>query len=277
MSGDESSIAVSALQMLSTGVTNTSQSSMPATPERLPRSIEVSTPNATNVTPNVNCVRQSAFPLITIDTIEWNQRIQDVGGDKQSMPAKTYKSKQIPPYGPNKLFYYGLSSIAIDYLIAFKNDTLGWSRIPKNMTDVKKKILELILSMRTKDGVKFELDQERFLYLLHNQWGGTKRSSEVTCNDKLRVFGLIMNHESNKYILRRLSEGIKDREMLDDAMYKPKEMFQNISFDFNNEAITVNMPSGSEDIDGIEEMDPNDSTRIQILRDGMKTYFSCVN
>ena len=83
--------------------------------------------------------------------------------------------------------------------------------------------------------------------------------------------GLIMTRDSNKYILRRLSEGIKDREMLDDAMYKPKEMFQNISFDFNNEAIMIEMPIGSEDIEGVEEMDPNDSSRIQILRDGMDT------
>ena len=162
MSGDESSVAVSALQMLSTGVVHQNKPSTPTTPERLPTSIDVSTPNATNVTPIVS-VRQSSFPLIAIDTIEWNQQIQDVGGDKNSMPSKTYKSKQIPPYGPNKLYYYGLSAIAIDYLIAFKNDKLEWSRIPKNMTDVKKKILELILSMRTKDGVKFELDQVRFL------------------------------------------------------------------------------------------------------------------
>ena len=59
--------------------------------------------------------------------------------------------------------------------------------------------------------------------------------------------------------------------MLDDVMYKPKEMFQNLSFDFSNEVIHVDMPPGSEDIDGIEELDANDASRIQILRDGMNT------
>ena len=80
-----------------------------------------------------------------------------------------------------------------------------------------------------------------------------------------------MNRDSNKHTLQRLSEGIKDREMLDDVMYKQKEMFQNLSFDFNNTVIHIDIPPGSEDIDRIEEMDPNDESRIQILRDGLNT------
>ena len=83
-----------------------------------------------------------------------------------------------------------------------------------------------------------------------------------------------MTRDSNKYILSRLSKGIKDREMLDDVIYKPKEMFQNICFDFNNKAIHIEIPTGSEDIEGVEEMDPNDSSRIQILRDGMNINLS---
>ena len=67
------------------------------------------------------------------------------------------------------------------------------------------------------DNGKFGLDQIMFLNLLFQQWGGKKVTAEVTDNDKLRLFGILMNVEMNKYILSRLSEGIKERAQLDDS------------------------------------------------------------
>ena len=92
-SGDESSVAISALQLLSTGQRDVYDPPPPSTPERPPASIEVSTPNATNVTPTV---RQSAFPSISIDSDEWNVRIQDVGGIEVACHQKRINQNKSP-------------------------------------------------------------------------------------------------------------------------------------------------------------------------------------
>ena len=64
------------------------------------------------------------FSTILIDDSEWNIRIQDVGTqDKKNMLKKSYKSKQISPYGPAKMYYFHLNAIAIDYISAFKKES----------------------------------------------------------------------------------------------------------------------------------------------------------
>ena len=60
------------------------------------------------------------FSSIRIPIQTWQARIQDVGGSKELLPAKTYLGKQIPPYGPTKVYYYDLACIAIDYIASMK-------------------------------------------------------------------------------------------------------------------------------------------------------------
>ena len=124
------------------------------------------------------------------------------------MPAKTYFGKQIPPFGPHRVYYYDLSCIAIDYISGFKEEKKDWTRIPTNVADVKRKIIQVILAMRKKEETGYVLCQTNFLTILCNQWGGAKQIANITDNDKLRVFGLLMSKERNDYILRQLSEGL---------------------------------------------------------------------
>ena len=86
---------------------------------------------------------------------------------QRSKTPKSYRRKQIPKYGPNILFYVGLSSIAINYIISFKKDATLWNIIPKNTTDVKMKIIELLITLRKMSlNSKYVLDQLQFLHLL---------------------------------------------------------------------------------------------------------------
>ena len=62
--------------------------------------------------------------------------------------------------------------------------------------------------MRKKEDNGYVLYQTNFLTILCNQWGGAKQIANITDNDKLRVFGLLMSKERNDYILRQLSEGL---------------------------------------------------------------------
>ena len=45
-------------------------------------------------------------------------------------------------------------------------------------------------------------------------------------------------------------------------------MFQKLALDFSNELLYVKLLSGAEDLDDYESLNANDSTRIQIMRDG---------
>ena len=152
----------------------------------------------------------SEYTYMMIDNDDWNFGLQDVGtSDKLKTPKKTYKGKQIPAYGPNKIFYYYLSSIAIDYMTSFKENATEWCRVPKNTTNVKNKIIEVILQLRKpNDDGKLAIDQHRFLHIVYQQWGGAKAQANMTDSDKLRVFALIMTLSENFYILRQLSEGL---------------------------------------------------------------------
>ena len=83
----------------------------------------------------------------------------------------------------------------------FKENPVKWSCVPKNMTSIKIKIIEQLLASLSRNGKKFVLDQACFVNVLKCQWSGTTPSAKVTTNDKLCVFGLLMAHEPNRYIL----------------------------------------------------------------------------
>ena len=103
---------------------------------------------------------------------------------------------QIPKYGANNMYYIGLSSISIDYIVSFKKDADYWSRVPKNSTDVKMNLIELLLkSRKLSSNNKYSLDQQKFLHLLKNQWGDNRPASAVSNNDRIRVFGLLLSRE----------------------------------------------------------------------------------
>lgn len=186
------------------------------------------------------------------------------------MPTKTYRLKQISGYGLNKTFYYHLSTISFDYIVVFKKGTVNWCCVPKSITDVKMKIIELLLTMRKFDDDlnKYTLDQTGFINLLICQWGGKKSMAEVFDNDKSRVFGLIMSIERNKCILQQLSEGVKERAHIDSPQYALKVIFQKLALDFSNELLYVTLFAGTEDLDNYNSLDANDSTKMQIMRDG---------
>ena len=122
--------------------------------------------------------QERKYANIMIPTHEWNNRIQDVGCSKVELKVKRYKGSNISPYGPKEapLYYFHLTSIAIDYLKCFKKDNdlgRGWTKVPKNPTDIKTKIIERLLSMRkfSEETKKYELDQNRLLNMLTNVWG----------------------------------------------------------------------------------------------------------
>ena len=136
---------------------------------------------------------------MAIDKRVWEQRLQDIGIDENTMKiskSKNYKRMQIPAFGPTNIYYVHLASIAIDFILSIKNDPQTWCRVPKNTTQVKIKIIELLLTERKlDDSGRYVLCQQHFLRNLTTRWSGSKAISNIVDNDKLRVFGLLMSHE----------------------------------------------------------------------------------
>ena len=79
----------------------------------------------------------------------WFDRIQDLGVEEKKLPKKRYKGSKVISIGPNDedtLFYYDLTSIAVDYVKLMKGmntEKTGWQKLPVNLPNVKKKLLRL--------------------------------------------------------------------------------------------------------------------------------------
>ena len=214
---------------------------------------------------------EGKYANIMIPTHEWKNRIQDVGCSKAELKVKRYKGSNISPYGPKEapIYYFHLTSIAIDYLKCFKKEKdlgRGWAKVPKNPTDIKTKIVERFLSMRkfSEQSKKYELDQNRLLDMLTNVWGQAQPKNVIHFNDRLRLFGILMSIPSNRPLFERLASGVADKNVLDDIGMQPKNIFQKLTFDFCNDSIQVQLPPNSIDVEGWECLDPNDASRIRI-------------
>ena len=232
-------------------------------------SISSSSTRQTSSEPN-----DSSFASVRIPTEEWKRRLQDGGCAKSALKKKTYQKNKIPGYGPVEcpIFYYDLTSIAIDWMKSFKNEHLlgrGWNKIPKNPTDVKMKIIERLLAMRkyNPNTGSYELEQSVLLGQLENVWGYAQPSTQLHHNDRLRLFGLLMTLPHNLAAYTRLGEGIKNRAVFDDPNMNPKAIFAALAVDFNNNDIIVQLPVNAMDVDGFESLGANDITRIRIHRD----------
>ena len=136
------------------------------------------------------------------------------------------------------------------------------------LPNVKRKILEVIVQLRTLDSNQYKLDQTRLLNFLNGVWGSDQGSLTPHKNDKVRLFGLIMTIEENRPKFQRLAEGHKDWYGMDNVTLSLAEIFRALAFNFSNEDIHIDLPENADDIQGINNLDPNDITRIRIERDG---------
>ena len=152
---------------------------------------------------------------INIDADAWEVYLQDKGCLENKLPKKRYKQAKILSVGPKNgemVFYYYLTVIAVDFVKAMQHQMvsrIGWFKLPKNLPNVKSKIVEVIIQLRVFDGNKYTLEQTRLINFLHGIWGTDSASLGMHDNDKVRLFGLIMSIEENRPQFQRLAEGAK--------------------------------------------------------------------
>ena len=165
------------------------------------------------------------FANIRIGEEIWSMRLQDTGCTKESLKKSTYRQNKIPAYGPSQLYFLLLAATAIDFVKAINKEKVegaGWKWFPRNSSDVKLKIIEILLSLRKLNSEnEYQLEQNVILRMMDNQWGENNQSQKTEDNDKLRLFRLLF-HENNSDKLHRLSVGITSRNQLEDPSLQLK-------------------------------------------------------
>ena len=127
----------------------------------------------TNNTSSVSKILSNYSSIMISDDL-WQHHFQDNGCTLSNLHKKVYNRMKIPPVGPpeSPMYYYNISSIAIDYLKKFSTEKElgnGWNKVPVNMTNAKDKIIGLLLSLRRQDnGGVYVLEQERIIGMLAN-------------------------------------------------------------------------------------------------------------
>ena len=207
-----------------------------------------------------------------VDESIWNLRIQDLGCKENELKAKYYCRNKIMSVGPkgNQLFYYDLTALAVDINKSMRDPlhSNAWSKVPKNPTQVKEKIVERLLALRQRGpDNKFVLEQTSIVLFLKQIWGKDSISLAPHPNDRVRLYGIVMAIPEFRFALQRLCDGVTNRDELDNPELSLKQIFVEVALAFNNEEVEVNFPDEAYDLEYIHLLDPNDEDRIVIQRD----------
>ena len=73
--------------------------------------------------------------------------------------------------------------------------------------------------------------------------------------------------EKNRQKFQRLAEGVTEGCQMDSPELSVSGIFTRLLFDFCNEEIVIEFPENAADIEGIDELDPNNVLRIRMDRD----------
>ena len=129
-------------------------------------------------------------------------------------------------------------------------------------------IIKRIQGLRKEgDNGKYTLSQATFVGMMENVWGARSVDTTPHHNDRVRLFGMIMTLPQFREVYQKLAEGVTSRDGIDNPNLNNTQMFQNLAFSFGNEEVVITLPEESCDLDRIEEINPNDITRIRIMRD----------
>ena len=129
-----------------------------------------------------------------------------------------------------------------------------------------------LIGLRQMHDGKYSLDQNMLINSLANLWGRDTPSGKASTNDNLRLFGIVMTIENNQPIYKRLAAGTGERLVLDDPILSLPQVFSTLALQFNNIDIKVTLPKDMLDVEGHDEINPNDPNIIRIPRDG--TFFT---
>ena len=129
-------------------------------------------------------------------------------------------------------------------------------------------ISQLKLGSDADNTMVFVYEQKYIWNKMYDSWcpSGVERH-QVTLNDRLRIFGILM-HQDHRDDINRITAGVQSREELDDPSLQVKETWNRFAHSFNNPTFRISHPEKYQDITNYQIFDPNEYEQIVIPRDG---------
>ena len=127
--------------------------------------------------------------------------------------------------------------------------------------------MERLLTLRKLINNEYVLDQAKIILILSKVWVSVLPPAIINHKDRVRVFGIVMTIEENRFMHQRLSDGCNSRKSISYSNLSPRQIFSNIAFGYNNEKIKIYLLDDIFDVDGHDKIVPNDKSRIAITRD----------
>lgn len=153
-----------------------------------------------------------------------------------------------------------------------------FERLPKSSskTSIVKKIGDFIYTERQLvDGV-YTLSQDNVHFKLTNAWGRHNESSGVVLNDIARAFGILCDPEFETEKCTLLKSHENHRAVVDDPALNVRNCCIRLMEAFHDELYRVSHPANwgdASDVDGYEDLDPNEQTRIEKHTGRSATFF----
>ena len=233
---------------------------------------------------------------ILIDDTTYFTLLQDIGYEvtNKKRPKKCYVEKD-KVTGKMKA-YINIYQIGMKYYDIISKHKKTFSKLPKNKSAVIQRVCKFVMDNRELKGYadvhdadiraiinKNDFGDEDFttpthVYLydqtylfnkVYNIWCplGVERK-ETTLNDKLRVFG-IMTSTDYRDEMNLLSRGKgQNREGIDNPELRSSAIYDRFAEAFNNEDFHIQHPVHYHHLHDAVSMNPNETARIQIQRDG---------
>ncbi|GFH49994.1 predicted protein [Chaetoceros tenuissimus] len=206
---------------------------------------------------------------LTDDT--WNAAVSDTGVLDATIKSKVYKAAD-----DRKFKNIWIAANELFTLMDQHRDRFERLPKPSSKTNIVKKIGDIIYTERQLvDGV-YTLSQENLHFKLTNAWGRHNESSGVVLNDIARAFGILCdpNFETEKCTLLKSHEN--HRAVVDDPALHVRNCCIRLMQAFHDEAYVVSHPANwgdASDVDGYDDLDPNDPQRIQMHTLRPQTFF----
>ena len=204
----------------------------------------------------------SLIPCITVADILWNTYISDVGcALDDPSKSKCYKADDGRKYKE----IWKLSNYLWNRMEMHRE---RFPRLPKSnsKTESLRRIGKIIYTERILVDDKFQLDQEVLHMKLKVAYGLANETSNITVNDHARAFGLLTDPDFEVERIVLLGMQSTRREVVDDPTYNMRNCcirLMQAMADTTKEISSPNEWANAMNLEGYDDLNPNDTIRIQ--------------
>jgi hypothetical protein len=203
----------------------------------------------------------------------WDSAVSDTGIDSMEKDVKTkvYKS-------PTNRKFKSIWIAANELYTRMDSNRNRFPRLPKasSKTSILKKIGDLIFTERQLTDSVYSLPQEKIHFKLKCAYGLENETTGVTMNDIARAFGILCDPDFEIEKCTLLKMHGTNRAVVDDPSLNLANCCNRLMSVFHDENYIVSDPENwtdASEVEGFEELNPNDPIRIEMHTLRPSTFF----